>query len=100
MGLGEACRWAIQQVIGEDTWRRAMKQVIGEVMQGWGDLQLGYPAGNWVGYMRLGEASKSAIQQVVGGYLSLGDASRLAIQQVIREVTRGQGRPLGRLSSR
>ena len=82
MGLGEACRWAIQQVIGEDTWRRAMKQVIGEVMQGWGDLQLGYPAGNWVGYMQLGEAS------------------RPAIQQVIREVAWGRVRSVGGLSCR
>ena len=42
MGSGEASRWAIQWVIGEDTWghreasKLAIQQVIRKVTCGWG----------------------------------------------------------------
>ena len=56
---------------------------------------MGYPAGNWGGYM---EVSYEAGNWV--GYMQLGEASRPAIQQVIREVAWGRVRSVGGLSCR
>ena len=53
MGLGEASRWTIQQVIREVTWGRARPL---------GRLSSKY----WIAYMGSGEASRWAIQQVIG----------------------------------